>query len=312
MHHNKLILFIWVTLDSSHSQYFYFLVSPTTSHLQYVKYGGGKNKGNGNSNSVPSGDITLIVSVVESYENDESYSTYEKFFNDLFSAMYSVNGGPCIDDHDTDPHVSMARGVKFKSSDHQYAYFYKANLEVAVWQAMYPKGVVIGSKYMANFPPNDAYRSRSVVGYGNLYFFFDRANITKSWPPSRKLTNTEAYYAKLYDPSDVSNTASFYSSTTTINFDYQSGSKNKNNGQSSSYEHNPYNWDPQMARHDMTNGWDLPPNCFQEGETFLGIALSRASDSKLQTSTTFQQQFDMELLTDRNFVSSLLHLESLL
>ena len=26
--------------------------------------------------------------------------------------------------------------------------------------------------------------------------------------------------------------------------------------------------------HDMTDGWDLPPNCNQEGETFLGIPLS--------------------------------------
>lgn len=33
------------------------------------------------------------------------------------------------DDHDTDPHVSMAHGVKFKSSYHSY--YYKANLEVA-------------------------------------------------------------------------------------------------------------------------------------------------------------------------------------
>lgn len=252
---------------------------------------------------MPSGDVTLIVSVVETYENGETYSTYEKFLNDLFSAMYSVNGGPCMDDHDTDPHVSMARGVKFKSSDHQTSYFYKANLEVAVWQAMYPNGVVIGSKSMANFPPNNAYRSRSVVGYGNMYFFFDRANITKAWAPSRKLTSTEAYYAKLYDPADKSKTASFYSSTTTINFDYnkQSGSRNKNNGQSYSYEHNPYNWDPQMAKHDMTNGWDLPPNCLMEGETFFGIPLSRASDSKLQTTSSFQNQFDFEYLTDRNY-----------
>ena len=56
-----------------------------------------------------------------------------------------------------------------------------------------------------------------------------------------------------------------------------------------------------MAKHDMTNGWDLPPNCDQEGEGFFGIPLSRASASKLQTTTTFQEQFDFEVLTDRNF-----------
>ena len=39
--------------------------------------------------------------------------------DNLFDAMDAVGGGPCMDDHDTDPHVSMARGVKFKSSYHQ-------------------------------------------------------------------------------------------------------------------------------------------------------------------------------------------------
>ena len=38
-----------------------------------------------------------------------------------------------------------------------------------------------------------------------------------------------------------------------------------------------------------------------EGEGFFGIPLSRASASKLQTTTTFQEQFDFEVLTDRNF-----------
>jgi hypothetical protein len=50
----------------------------------------------------------------------------------------------------------------------------------------------------------------------------------------------------------------------------------------------------------MTDGWDLPPSCLQEGETFFGIPLSRASDSKLQSSASFQEQFDFEYLTDRN------------
>jgi hypothetical protein len=55
-----------------------------------------------------------------------------------------------------------------------------------------------------------------------------------------------------------------------------------------------------MAMHDMTDGWDLPPNCEQEGETFFGIPLSRKSDSNLQTSNTFQSQFDFENIIDRN------------
>ena len=67
--------------------------------------------------------------------------------------MYAVGGGPCMDDDDTDPHVSMSRGVKFWSSNHMQQYMYNANLEVAVWQAMYPNGVVIGSNGYASFPP---------------------------------------------------------------------------------------------------------------------------------------------------------------
>jgi len=56
-----------------------------------------------------------------------------------------------------------------------------------------------------------------------------------------------------------------------------------------------------MAKHDMTDGWDLPPGCEQEGETFLGIPLSQYSDSKLQGTKSFQDQFDFENLLDRNF-----------
>ena len=51
----------------------------------------------------------------------------------------------------------------------------------------------------------------------------------------------------------------------------------------------------------MTDGWDLPPNCEQEGETFFGIPLSQTSDSKLLSTASFQDQFDFEYLTDRNF-----------
>lgn len=38
-----------------------------------------------------------------------------------------------------------------------------------------------------------------------------------------------------------------------------------------------------------------------EGETFFGIPLSRKSESTLQSSSTFQTQFDFEMLIDRNY-----------
>jgi hypothetical protein len=126
-----------------------------------------------------------------------------------------------------------------------------------------------------------------------LYFFFDRANITKAFAPYRSLTDDEKYYATLYMGNDVS---SYYASTTSIPFDY-SGSGDKNQGD---WEWNPYSWNQQSAKHDMTDGWQLPPNCLQEGETFFGIPLSRSSGSKLQSSMTFQEQFDFEYLVDRN------------
>lgn len=269
--------------------------SPFSVFPEYVKGGGKGGSNDGDDEEVPSGDVTLIVSVVEEFENNNNYSLYEYFLDSLFNAMDAVNGGPCMDDHDTDPHVSMSRGVKFKSSYHEQQYFYTVNLEVATWQGMYPNGVVIGANGKANFPPNNAQKNRSYVGYGNLYFFFDRANITKSFSPQRELYSSESYYATLFSDNDVS---SFYASTTTIDFDY-SGSGSKDNTQY--YEHNPYRWNAGMAMHDMTDGWDLPPNCNQEGEAFLGIPLSRSSSSKLQTSSTFQNQFDFEYLVDRNY-----------
>lgn len=90
---------------------------------EYVKGGGGGHSGDDcDEDAVPSGDITLVVSVVEEYTYDNNYSDYELFLEDLFDAMDAVGGGPCMDDHDTDPHVSMARGVKFKSSYHEQQY----------------------------------------------------------------------------------------------------------------------------------------------------------------------------------------------
>ena len=265
--------------------------SPLSIFPEYLKGGGGHHSGDNNQqDDVPSGDVTLIVSIVETFEDDSSYSEYESFLNDLFNAMDNVGGGPCMDDHDTDPHVSMSRGVKFWSSYHAEQYMYAANLEVAVWQSMYPHGVVIGSDGYAAFPPGRG-GTRQYVGYGNLYFFFDRANITKSFSPYRALTSSEEYYSTLMTKTDVS---SYYSQTTSINFDY-SGS-----GDQQDFEWNPYSWNQLKAMHDMTDGWELPPGCLQEGETFFGIPLSRKSDSKLQSSRSFQNQFDFEYLVDRN------------
>jgi hypothetical protein len=258
---------------------------------EYLKAGGGHHSGDSNDGS-PSCDVTMIVSIVEEYEDGSSYSTYDSFLTSLFDAMDAVGGGPCMDDHDTDPHVSMARGVKFWSSTHKTQYLYNANLEIAVWQAMYPKGVVIGSNGYAAFPPGRS-GTKQYVGYGNLYFFFDRANITSAFMPNRDLTDTQKYYSTFYMKG---NTASFYSSTTSVNFNY-GGSRDNQDG---NWEHNAYNWHASMAIHDMTDGWDLPPNCLQEGETFFGIPLARSSKSKMQSTTTFQEQFDFEYLVDRN------------
>jgi len=81
--------------------------------------------------------------------------------------------------------------------------------------------------------------------------------------------------------------SSYYQSVTTISFDYTKGShESGDNDNQQSYEHNPHAWKATMAKHDMTDGWDLPPNCDQEGEGFFGTPLSRASASKLQTTTT--------------------------
>jgi hypothetical protein len=266
---------------------------PLAIFPEYLKGGGGGHSGDDDSEEdSPSSDTTFIVSIVETYEDGSSYSTYEYFLDDIFNAMASAGGGSCMDDHDTDPHVSMSRGLKFWSSYHQEQFMYQTNLEIAVWQAMYPYGTAIGSAGSASFPPGRG-GTKQKVGYGNMYFFFDRANITKAFSPNRDLTSSESYYSKLYMKTDVSE---FYSSTTAIGFDY-SGSKDDDD---CGYEHNPYNWNANMAKHDMTDGWELPPNCLQEGETFFGIPLSRSSESKLQTSNSFQEQFDFEYLADRN------------
>ena len=255
-----------------------------------VKGGGGGGSGDGDG--TPSGDVTLGVSVVETYTDNNNYGDYETFLDNLFNAMSAVSAGSCMDDKDTDPHVSMARGVKFKSSDHSAGYYYAVNLEIAVWQAMYPKGVIIGSSGYASFPAGSR-GNKQYVGYGNLYFFFDRANITKAFRPGRDLSDDEASYSTLYSKGYSS---SYYQSTTEIGFDYAGSHDN-----GAEWEHNPYSWNAKMAMHDMTDGWDLPPNCGQEGETFLGIPLSRRSGSSLIDTSTFQEQFDFSVLMDTNY-----------
>jgi len=268
-------------------------VPPLKIFPEYIKGGGGGGSGD-EEESVPAQDVTMIVSVVDEYGDDDSTSIYEQFLYDLFSAMDEVGGGPCMDDHDTDPHVSMTRGLKFKSSYHQQNYFYNSNLEIAVWQAMYPGGVVIGSTSKAVFPLNSKSAGKVTVGYGSLFFFFDRSNITQAFASQRDLYDSESYYSTLMSSGADS---SFRSSVTSVSFDY-SGS----GGDNSNYEHNPYNWKADMAMHDPTDGWDLPPNCKQEGEAFFGIPLSRKSSSSLQVSSlNFQEQFDFENVVDRNF-----------
>jgi len=281
---------------------------PFLFYPEMVKTGGGgkNNNGNGGASSTPSYDITLALSVVEVYQDNSndgagsSYSTYETFLSNLFLAIDNVNAGNCVDDEDTDPHVTIARGVKFKSSYWLTQYLYQVNLEVAVWQAMYPKGVVIGSSSTAKFS-GSSYRWKTVVGYGNLYFFYNRNNITKSFSPSRSLTSEETYYATLYKNGY---TSAFYDNTTSINFSYQGGNNNNNqdgDNNGNSWEYNPNEWTTNMALNNPTNGFDLPPNCYQDGETFLGIALSRQSASTLQSTKSFQNQFNFDLLTDRNY-----------
>lgn len=286
------------SIDTVYTAMSQITFAPFSIFPEYLKGGGGHSGDDGDEDGVPSGDVTLIVSIMETYEENDSYSSYETFVGNIFDQLDAVGGGPCMDDHDTDPHVSMSRGVKYWSAYHSSQYMYAANLEVAVWQYMYPKGVAIGSSGSASFPPGRG-GTRQKVGYGNLYFFFDRANITKAFSAYRDLTETEYYYATIATSSDVSQ---YYADVTTINFDY-GGSGDDGN---SNWEWNPYSWNQLSAMHDMTDGWELPPSCKQEGETFFGIPLSRTSASKLQSSSTFQEQFDFEYLVDRNgtYVSS--------
>jgi len=67
--------------------------APFSIFPEFVKGGGGHHSGDGDDKGVPSGDITLIVSVVETYEDNQSYSSYEEFLDDLFDAMDAMGGG---------------------------------------------------------------------------------------------------------------------------------------------------------------------------------------------------------------------------
>mmetsp|Transcript_21318 Transcript_21318/g.32839 ORF Transcript_21318/g.32839 Transcript_21318/m.32839 type:complete len:983 (+) Transcript_21318:157-3105(+) len=285
------------SIDQVYTAMSSIVFDPISIYPEYLKGGGGHHSNDdGDDDCAESSDVTLVVSIADGYDDDgggSSYGGYENFLTELFTAMENVGGGPCMDDDDTDPHVSMARGVKFWSAYHKSQYMIEANTEIAVWQAMYPNGVVIGSSGSASFPPGHSGR-KQYVGYGNLYFFFDRANITKAFAPARELGSTEAYYSTFLAKNDPS---AFYSASYSVQSNYGSG-----DGGGGDCEYDPYGWKSTSAvDHDATDGWELPPSCKQEGETFFGIPLSQASDSKLQSTSTFQNQFDFEYLTDRNY-----------
>jgi hypothetical protein len=123
-------------------------------------------------------------------------------------------------------------------------------------------------------------------------------NITKAFAPSRSLTSNETYYATLYKKTG---TGSFYDQVNASDvFALMNGGEGGGDD-GDSWQYNPYKWKSNKALHDQTVGWDLTPNCYQEGETFLGIPLSRKSKSSLQSTSTFQQQFNFERILDRNF-----------
>ena len=64
---------------------------------------------------------------------DKNNLTYNKFLEDFFIVFEDIGGGSCMDNDDTDPHVSMARSVKFHFLHAMKQYQYYTNLEVAVW-----------------------------------------------------------------------------------------------------------------------------------------------------------------------------------
>ena len=84
--------------------------SPISIFPEYLKGGGGGNSGDGDDCETPSGDVTLVVSIVETFNDNDSYSDYDVFLDNIFQAMSDDGGGPCMDDHDTDPHVGKTLG----------------------------------------------------------------------------------------------------------------------------------------------------------------------------------------------------------
>jgi len=252
------------------------------------------------SSPIPSYELSLLVSIVEVYKdstNDDggggsSYSTYETFKSNL-QQYVEMNGG-CVKDSNTDLFVTLARGIKFKSSYHMEQYLNRVNLEVAVWQAMYPKGVVIGSSSTSTITSSSYWKWKSVVGYGNLYYFLNRNNIIKSFPSSRSLSSEESYYSTFYTNGYAT---PFYSNVTNIDFKYGSNDDgNNDNG----WEYSSDKWTKDLSLFDPTTGLNLPPNCYEDGEAFVGIALSRNSVSSLQSQKSFQSQFDFNVLVDHN------------
>ena len=81
--------------------------------------------------------------------------------------MENDDAGLCTDNYDTEPHVSMSHGVKFKSTRHMSQYAYNSNLAVAFWKAMYLNGVVVGLNRYMTFPPERGGK-QAFFGSGNL------------------------------------------------------------------------------------------------------------------------------------------------
>jgi len=263
---------------------FYPITVKTTAERQVKAY-------DDDSSPIPSYELSLLVSIVDVYK-DSSYSTYETFKSNL--QRYVERNAGCVKESDTDLYVTLARGVKFKSSYHMEQYLDRVNLEVAVWQAMYPKGVVIGSSSTSKITSSANWKWKSVVGFGNLYHFSNRNNIIKSFPSSRSLSSEESYYATL-----ISNgyATPFYANVTNIDFKYESNDDgNNDNG----WEYSSDKWTKDLSLFDPTTGLNLPPNCYEDGEAFVGIALSRNSGSNLQSQKSFQSQFDFNVLVDHN------------
>ena len=203
--------------------------------------------------------------------------------------MLATFGGiSCADDRMTNPHVSMSRGTKFWSSTHMSNYFTAANTEVARWQKAYPYGVHIGSSGTADFGQGNGEES---VGYGNLYFFYNRNLITRKFSPNRDLTDTEKSYATI----DIS-AVTLDGSETIPNSD-----KNDDNNY---FSYDCFYFGAYNFKKDPTVGANMPCGCYEEGEAFFGIPLAQKAAGPGYYSNgeteSYQSAFDFSYLVDRS------------